>query len=238
MLRGGDISRVNENCSFSGFGSICASARLNGDGSFDLLFDGERDPDFPAGNGIATINDERTFTRGVSALRPNGRIVLAGDCSANGNPRLCLRQLNGGDGVQPACTLNVDGSGGVRLTSDGLMVLRAMRGVITDTITAGAGVSPNAARNEWTDIRDYLVESCGANPERGPRLAKPATACSLDIDGDNNVSAATDGVLLLRALMGFTGAALTDDVPIIAAATRKTPALISGFLTTQCGLTL
>jgi uncharacterized delta-60 repeat protein len=243
IVFGGSI-RVQGRCELSNLGLNlrCAAARLNSDGSFDLLFDGSRGSSGLAGNGIAYVGDENVFTTAVAALRPNGRIVIAGNCSsgdintAGNDPRMCLQQFNGGDGVQPACTLNVDGSGGVRLASDGLMMLRAMRGAITEDVTVGAGVSANAPRGDWTEIRDYLVESCGATPARGPRLARPATECSLDLDGDNNVSAATDGVLLLRALLGFTGAALIDDVPIVATATRKTPALISGFLTNQCGL--
>jgi uncharacterized delta-60 repeat protein len=238
IVFGGGNSRVQANCDSLGFGLRCTAARLNGDGSFDLLFDGLREANGPAGNGIAYVGDVNVFTTPVAALRPNGRIVIAGNCDLNGEPRMCVQQFNGGDGVQPACTLNVDGSGGVRLATDGLIMMRAMRGVITASIVNDAGVLATAPRSDWTDIRDYLVESCGATPERGPRLARAATACSLDIDGDNNVSAATDGVLLLRALLGFTGTALTDNVPIIAAATRKTPALISGFLATQCGLSL
>jgi hypothetical protein len=245
IVFGSGNTRVQANCDSPNFELRCVAARLNGDGSFDLLFDGSRESNGLAGNGIAYVNQESVFTTPVAALRLNGRIVIAGNCSSGtintaggGDPRMCLQQFNGGDGVQPACTLNVDGSGGVGLASDGLMMMRAMRGVITEDIAFGAGVPANAPRSDWTEIRDYLVESCGAVPARGPRLARAATACSLDVDGDNNVSAATDGVLLLRALLGFTGTALTDSVPIAAAATRKTPALISGFLINQCGLPL
>jgi uncharacterized delta-60 repeat protein len=216
----------------------CIAARLNSDGSFDLLFDGQRDADNNAGNGIAYADRLKAFTTPVAALQANGKIVIAGACNDGIENRLCAQRFIGGDGTQLACNLDIDGNGRVRLAVDGLMMIRAMRSEIDVNIINSAGIPATATRSTWTEIRDHLVESCGAVPARGPRLARAATACSLDIDGDNNVSASTDGVLLLRALLGFTGTALTDDVPIASAATRKTPALISGFLTNQCGLSL
>jgi uncharacterized delta-60 repeat protein len=218
----------------------CVAARLNGDGSFDLLFDGKRDTDNNAGNGIAYADRLKAFTAPVAALQANGKIVIAGACQQDGGlaSRLCVQRFSGGDGTPLACNLDVDGNGDVRLASDGLMMLRAMRSVIDTSIINAADVPASAPRSTWTEVRDHLVESCGAPPARGPRLARAATVCSLDIDGDNDVLATTDGVLLLRALLGFTGTALTENVPIVTAATRKTPALISGFLTTQCGLSL
>lgn len=44
--------------------------------------------------------------------------------------------------------------------------------------------------------------------------ALAARACDLDINADGAVNAANDGVLLLRYLLGFRGAALIDGVPI------------------------
>ncbi len=229
----------NGRCSSpAGSALSCVAARLNVDGSFDLLFDGERDAAGIAGNGVGYAARLKAFTAPVAALQADGKIVIAAACNEGTNNRLCVQRLNGGDGTPRACNLDIDGNGDVRLTSDGLMILRAMRSAVDANIINAADVPATATRNTWTDIRDHLVESCGAPPARGPRFARAATACSLDIDGDDNVSAVTDGVLLLRALLGFTGAALIDDVPIVTAATRKTPALISAFLTTQCGLTL
>ncbi len=216
----------------------CVAARLNVDGSFDLLFDGERDAGGNAGNGIAYADRLKAFTAPVAALQADGKIVVAAACNEGIANRLCAQRFNGGDGTRLACNLDIDGDGGVRLATDGLMMIRAMRNVIDSGIVDAAGIAANASRSTWTDVRDHLVESCGATPARGPRLARAATACSLDIDGDNNVTAATDGVLLLRALLGFTGPTLIANVPIVSSATRKTPALISGFLTGQCGLSL
>ncbi len=52
-------------------------------------------------------------------------------------------------------------------------------------------------------------------------------SCALDIDGDNRVDPAVDGVLLTRYLLGFRGAALTNGLTI--PGPRKTDALLSAF---------
>ena len=53
--------------------------------------------------------------------------------------------------------------------------------------------------------------------------------CDLDIDGSSIVSASTDGVLLLRYLLGMRGTALIAGVPI-AGAPRNTATLIEQFI--------
>lgn len=57
--------------------------------------------------------------------------------------------------------------------------------------------------------------------------------CDLDVDGNGNVSAATDGVLLLRYLLGLRDAALTSGGVVGSGATRSTPAAIEAFLATK-----
>ncbi len=235
----GRTARILSACyNRSTFDLSCVATRLNLDGTFDLLFDGERDSEGLAGNGIAYINRLQLFISPVAALRPDGKIVIAAACNTDTGNALCVQQLNGGNGTQAACNLDADGDGTVSGASDGLMMMRAMRGVINAGLVANAGITTNAPRRLWTDVRDYLVESCGAKPARGPRIARAATVCSLDIDDDGDVLAGTDGVLLLRALLGFTGSALTAGVPLAAGATRTTPTAISSFLSTGCGLSL
>ena len=57
-----------------------------------------------------------------------------------------------------------------------------------------------------------------------------ARACDLDINADGAVNAANDGVLLLRYLLGFRGAALIDGVPI--GSTRGGAAGVESFIGT------
>ena len=59
--------------------------------------------------------------------------------------------------------------------------------------------------------------------------------CSLDIDGDGQVLATTDAVLMARAALGYTGAALTTSA-LTANAPRRTPEDLLSYMRLSCGL--
>ncbi len=59
--------------------------------------------------------------------------------------------------------------------------------------------------------------------------AQAGGGCSLDIDGNGSVETATDGILLLRALFGFTGNALRQDA-VGAGASRSSAAAIAAYI--------
>ena len=59
--------------------------------------------------------------------------------------------------------------------------------------------------------------------------------CSLDLDGDGQVLATTDAVLMARAALGYTGAALTANA-FSAAAPRQTSVDLLSYLSASCGL--
>lgn len=64
----------------------------------------------------------------------------------------------------------------------------------------------------------------------------PVSPC-LDIDGDGRADALTDGLMLMRAMFGLTGAALTNGA-LSSTAPRKTPAAIISHLNANCGTRL
>lgn len=59
--------------------------------------------------------------------------------------------------------------------------------------------------------------------------------CGMDLDGDGIVSAASDGLMLVRALLGFSGSAVTTNA-VAAAGTRRTWGEIRAHLRTSCGV--
>lgn len=61
--------------------------------------------------------------------------------------------------------------------------------------------------------------------------------CSMDIDDNGSASAATDGLLLTRALLGFSGTQLTQSA-LGAGATRNTWSAIRAHLVQNCGLVI
>jgi hypothetical protein len=76
----------------------------------------------------------------------------------------------------------------------------------------------------------------GGIVDMGAFEADPATAvgCTLDVDGNGLFDALTDGLLLLRAMSGLTGAAVTNGA-VGGGATRPTWAQIRPYLNSNCG---
>ncbi|MBL8309827.1 MAG: M23 family metallopeptidase [Burkholderiales bacterium] len=77
----------------------------------------------------------------------------------------------------------------------------------------------------------------GASPSAWAMHTLPSTMasntrCALDVDGNGVVDAATDGVLLLRYLLGARGSALTSGA-LGAGATRNTAGAVESFLATR-----
>ena len=61
-----------------------------------------------------------------------------------------------------------------------------------------------------------------------------AAACNFDVDGNGATDALTDGLLLLRAMFGLTGTAVTNGA-VGSNATRSTWSLIRTYLNGNCG---
>jgi len=63
----------------------------------------------------------------------------------------------------------------------------------------------------------------------------PTNGCAVDIDGNGTISAATDGLLLVRAMLGFTGTAVTSGALGSGTLARSDWASIRAFLNANCG---
>ena len=75
--------------------------------------------------------------------------------------------------------------------TDGLLVIRHLFGFSGDSLISGA-ISNGATRQEAEEITSYLSDA----------------ESELDIDGDGEAGALTDGLLLIRYLFGFSGDSL------------------------------
>jgi len=93
---------------------------------------------------------------------------------------------------QSGCfSFDVDENNEAQALTDGLLVIRHLFGFGGDSLTAGA-IGGEAGRATPDAISSYLT---GANAE-------------LDVDGDGESKALTDGLLLIRYLFGFSGDSL------------------------------
>ena len=96
--------------------------------------------------------------------------------------------------------------------TDGQLVLRYMLGLTGAALTAGA-LGPTANRSDPSDISTYLN----------------AIRSRLDVDGNTFVDMATDGLLIVRYMLGFRGDALISDA-IGSSATRSSVQDIEAWL--------
>ena len=115
-------------------------------------------------------------------------------------------------GVTQGCVLDLDGNQTISATTDGLMLLRAMLGLTGTAVTNGA-TATGAQRTTWEQIAPFV------------------NLAALDIDGNGATTAASDGVMLLRAMFGLTGTAVTNGITT----NGQTWATIRNYLNTQCG---
>jgi hypothetical protein len=89
-------------------------------------------------------------------------------------------------------SFDIDENKEAKALSDGLLVIRHLFGFSGDSLTSGA-TTAEGARTSAEAISSYLSD---ADSE-------------LDIDGDGQSKALTDGLLLIRYLFGFSGDSLT-----------------------------
>jgi hypothetical protein len=125
-------------------------------------------------------------------------------------------------GIAPvACTLDIDDDGAVLAHTDGLLILRRMLTLSAEGLRANA-YNPMGNRLVAVDMAALI----------DPMIATK----TLDIDGNGTVSAATDGLILLRALLGFSGTAVTNGALGSGTLSRGSWALIRPYLADVCGI--
>jgi hypothetical protein len=120
-----------------------------------------------------------------------------------------------------ACNLDADTTNGVSGTTDAALALRYMQG------------------RRGSSLVTSLKQGSLSNAAIERNLGVLYGAQHFDVDGNGVIDAATDGVLLLRAVLGFRDNALTANAlgtPPALGAWRNTGALIRAHLAATCGL--
>lgn len=109
--------------------------------------------------------------------------------------------------------LDIDGDGETDALSDGLLIIKYLLGSTGNDLT-GSSFRAGATRTAADEIVNYLDS---------------ASSTMLDVDGNGEIDALTDGLLILRYLFEITGDALISGA-LGAGATRTTTDEIEAFL--------
>lgn len=119
--------------------------------SFDILA-------FTIASSSVLDNGHFNSLRSISSSLPDQVVtatVTVGSSSATW-------ELSTGTAASPNCSMDIDGDGLVRATTDGLMLARAMLGMTGTAVTNGA-IGANVTRTTWSAIRNFLNTRCGKN---------------------------------------------------------------------------
>jgi DNA-binding beta-propeller fold protein YncE len=141
------------------------------------------------------------------------------------------------------------------LQGDAVVRLNAETGAVTHQTTVSSPIDIHL-----TEDRRVLVTSRHAPPKffsmeltnelsfssnepqsfivQAPAMLPLPEPCSLDVDGNSKIDALTDGLLLLRAMLGFSGTALTNGAIANGYPKRRDAAQIRDFLKMNCGLAI
>ena len=116
-------------------------------------------------------------------------------------------------GPAPQHFADVDGNTQFDALTDGLLILRYLRGLTGAALTAGIIGGGNPSRTAAEQIVGWLVDI-------GPHL---------DVDDDGVVDTLYDGILIIRYLLGFRGNALIHSA-LSPEANRTDPTEIANYL--------
>lgn len=168
--------------------SLFCVGRLNADGTRDSIFGSS--PDYGSGVVQLVVGSGSGYAADI-AINARRKIVLYGACRQSSGALVtgCAARLLGGDDRTSACTLNVDANDSITAKTDAMLAARYILGMRGNALVEGVlGANPGRTTQQ---IEDHLA------------------SLNLDVDGDGQTRATTDGLLLIRAMLGLSGNALT-----------------------------
>lgn len=167
-----------------GLVDVCVTRHLP-DGASDTAF---------AQTGLQRIDFAGGMDRvGEVLLQHDGKILITGICDNTTGSAYCFVRLKGGPYEPATCMLDVDGDSRVDSTTDGVLILRYLFGLRNQALVGG--VAGQSSGRTAVEIEGLLADLFAQG--------------KLDADGDGQSLAMTDGLLILRAMLGLTGGALT-----------------------------
>ncbi len=196
-----------------------SAIRVNPFGSLDTSF---------SANGRLSFSIGAGDDLGKSvAIQPDGKVVIAGTCAVASSFDFCVARLNSDGTLDNTFSVNGSTITPISANAEDRVAGMALDGDGNIVVSGSCGAAPN---------RDF----CVARYEGGPYGARN---CSLDIDGDGQVTANVDSLIHARIALGLTGNAVIGGIMFPANAKRNvwggsSDNSIRKYLITQCGMTL
>ena len=207
-----DADGIGNNADTDDDGDGIADSDENMTGTNPLLADTDADGT-PDGNDLFPLDASESLDTDEDGIGNNADSDDDGDGFSDAQ-----EEIDGTDSLnkfscQAGCfSFDIDDNLGTAPLTDGLLVIRHLFGFTGDTLIASA-TDASAMRNSADDISAYLK----------------AAESELDIDGSGDVTALTDGLLLIRYLFGFSGDSLISGA-VGTNATRTTSTEIQDYI--------
>lgn len=194
--------------------AICL-VRMNANGALDTSF---------GLVGVARLASGALSMPGPLTITRDGKLLVAGSCDMTLSSDVCIVRLH-----DDGSTDRSFGTAGVaRFNMPGMAP--AVFGIVSEQFDGALVVAGTC----YSTMSPSLASMCATKLDAG---LKAATTCTLDLDGDDTQSAMSDGLIVLRALLGLKGPAVTSGVAS-PAGLRTDWAAIRAFLKRQCGASL
>lgn len=187
--------------------------RIHSNGTVDSTFG-------TSGKVVALVGTGSAIATAI-ALQPDGKVLVAGYCTASNPPDFCALRLHS-DGALDA---NFGTVGKVNTPIGTLDDKVRSMAVQTDGKIVLAGNCTNASGDDF----------CAARYDGGPFGYRN---CSMDIDGDGRVTGTIDSLIHARIALGLTGNSVINGITFSTTARRTTWATIRTYLVAHCGMSL
>lgn len=199
----------------TGQSSAICLVRMNASGALDTSF---------GQVGVARFTNSALTLPGPLTITRDGKLLFAASCNIASSQYVCVVRLH-----DDGSTDNSFGTAGVaRFNMPGMAAV--VLGFVSEQFDGALVVAGTC----YTTTSPSLASMCAVKLDAG---LKAAATCSLDLDGDDTQSAMSDGLIVLRALLGLKGQAVTAGVAS-SAGLRTDWASIRAFLKRQCGANL
>ena len=184
---------------------------------------GALDASFGTAGFVKTPFSGATYEAAITVnIDSSRRAILGGSCSYSGVSKTCFVRLHTRQDY-----FDLDNDNESKPETDGLLHLRHLLGY-RDTVLTADALGTYADRTIGSDIATYLATPNATFPN-----------CSANIVGaPGGPNAMLDGIVLMRAMLGLTGGAVTNGINFPAGTVRTTWTDIKTHLNTNCGMAL